>query len=193
MSNLVNPLQSVINQASQVKSKNSTLERYAKRINANPAGKSVILLDVSGSMSGYVGSEMKINILRQALDRPLEEYEVAIAFNSTTFLLPNLQSIPEPDGTTALHLALEEAKQYNPRHTLVVSDGIPDSNTDAIRSAKKLPGIISTLYIGDEDDTNAIAFMQELAHLGCGKWDICDLRKQKSRLKTAIHLLLPGK
>lgn len=193
MSNLSNPLQNLINQAKKLKN-SGTLEKYAERINANPIGKSVILLDVSGSMDemAYQGMR-KIDMLRQAMNRPLDTNEVVIAFHSVVEMIKDLQSIPKPGGGTALHKALEEAIKFSPKTTLVVCDGRPDSKDQALSAAKKLPGIINTLYIGRDDDLEAIQFMADLARTSCGVPRHCDVRyKSPAQLTEAIKLLLPN-
>ena len=192
MSNIINPLQNLIDQATKIPP-SGALEEYAQRINGNPSGCSIMLLDVSGSMGEITHEKRHIDILREALNRPLQPTEIAIAFNSSCHQLNSLQSIPEPSGGTALHLAIIEAASLNPRHTLIVPDGIPDYKKQALAAVKNLPGIISTLFIGDDSDTDAIAFMSKLARVGCGKSAVCDIRKLENQqnLKAAILSLLP--
>jgi hypothetical protein len=75
----------------------------------------------------------------------------------------------ETSAGTALHRAIEYAASLYPSQTLVISDGEPEDEYAAIKAAKKLSGTISTLYVGDDSNKAAIAFMAELAKLGCGK------------------------
>lgn len=91
-----------------------------------------------------------------------------------------MQDIPEPQGGTGLHNAIALAIPYNPHKTLVISDGKPDDPKQALSIAEKLSGIINTLYIGSDRDTDAIAFMRELARLGCGKSVSCDITNPHS-------------
>jgi hypothetical protein len=189
MSDLVNPLQALINQASQAK-KSKAITEYAQRVNPSArkrvSNSSVLILDNSGSMAEYVGSDRKIDILRRAI-APLGSYEILV-FNSTCEWT---NQIPEPTGGTAMHLAIDTAADLRPRQTLIVSDGLPDDETQALRSAKMLTGIISTLYIGDDSNKKAIAFMRRLARLGAGRADIRDLSLGSIELQGAIQILLP--
>lgn len=188
---LTNSLQGLIDQAASRKS-SGTITRYSQRLNPKQTSNlRLLLVDISGSMGNYVGSMRKIDMLRQALNRPLAPDERAFAFHSCVFPLDSLQSIPEPDGATALHLAIESGYPFNPIHTLVVSDGMPDDKQQALRAAKKLTGTISTLYIGSDNDAVAIQFMRDLARQGCGTADVCDLSKHSSsQLAGRIEQLL---
>lgn len=193
MSNLVNPLQSIIDQAAMVKPKTKTVEKYAERINPkNTTGHTLLFLDISASMAEVVGQSRKIDLLRQALDRTLAPGEIAIAFHSIINVLPTLQLIPEPQGGTAMHLAIEHGCTLRPKHSLVVSDGLPDDEKQALSAAKRMTGTISTLYIGPDSNQKAIEFMRKLARLGCGQAQACDLNKGVGLLRESIKLLLPS-
>ncbi len=139
--------------------------------------------------------ERKIDILRKSLDWKLGEREIAIAFSSSCQMLKSLAAIPEPQGSTAMHLALQKSQLYNPRHALIISDGIPDDQIAAISAAEQLSGVISTLYIGLDSNKEAIAFMKKLARLGCGSANVCDISKpsDRSKLSTNIYLSLPAR
>ncbi|WP_099066522.1 hypothetical protein [Nostoc linckia] len=193
MSNLVNPLQLLINQASKIPP-TGEVEKYATRLNANPASPTVILLDISGSMEQQVeNGRRKIDVLRDAVNRPLAINEIVLVFSQNCDRIPNFQSIPEPLGNTDVRLAIIQAISYAPKHTLVVSDGHPDDADAALKAAEKLTGTISTLYIGPDDDAKAIAFMANLARVGCGSFQVCDISKMQNQvlLKSAIKGLLP--
>ena len=193
MSSIINPLQLLINQAASAKP-SGAMQTYRERLNPKSSGNTVILLDISGSMSEVVGSKRKIDILRQAIDRRLLINEVVLVFSSGCDRVASFQLIPEPFGGTAMHLALQQAASYAPSHTLVVSDGQPDCQKQALLAARKLIGVISTLYIGDDSDVNAIAFMSKLARIGCGQSEVCDISNPQNqvRLNSAIKGLLPG-
>jgi hypothetical protein len=193
MSNIVNPLQLLINQAASAKP-SGAMQTYRERLNPKSSGNTVILLDISGSMSEVVGSKRKIDILRQAVNRQLLINEVVLVFSSGCDRVTSFQLIPEPFGGTAMHLALQKAASYAPSHTLVVSDGQPDCQNQALLAAEKLSGVISTLYIGDDGDVDAISFMSKLARIGCGRAEVCDIRnpQNQARLNSAIKGLLPS-
>lgn len=194
MSDLINPFDSIINLASKLP-ESGALEPYAQRLNAKTSDVSVILLDVSGSMAEIVESgQRKIDILRQAVSRPKQGHEIIITFGSIANCVPSFEQIPEPFGGTDMAAAINVALPLNPCSTLVISDGLPDSKTQALDDARKLSGIINTLFIGRDDDLDAKAFMRELAVIGCGRSRVCDISNliMIPSLKMSISLLLPG-
>ena len=194
MSNLLNPLESILQQAAKLP-ESGAIEPYAQRLNTKTSGISIILLDISGSMAEVLElGRRKIDLLRQALERSLHSNEVAIAFHSIPVQLESLHKIPEPDGGTALHYAIAQAIPYKPNQTLVISDGKPDDPKQAVAQAEKLTGIINTLYIGSDQDGEAIAFMSQLARLGCGRAENCDISNPRNQplLKENIKHLLTG-
>ena len=143
-------------------------------------------------MNEVVGGKRKIDILRQANRQLINE--VVLVFSSGCDRIASSQLIPEPFGGTAMHLGLHQAASYAPSHTLVVSDGQPDCQRQTLLAAQKLSGVISTLYIGDDADIEAIAFMSKLARIGCGRSEVCDIRnpQNQARLSSAIKGLLPS-
>lgn len=192
MSDLTNPLSQILVQAAQLPD-SGTLKKISKRIDAKGEN-SAILLDVSSSMNEWVHSgERKIDILRSVFSRPKADNEIAIAFSSITIIIPDFASIPNPNGNTDLEQAILLAATYKPRATLIISDGMPDCETKALNAAKRLTGVINCLFIGNEDDIDAIAFMKKLARLGCGTATVCDISKLdgEPKLNSAIALLLP--
>lgn len=194
MSDLVNPLESILKTAASLP-ESGALKPYTQRLNVNSSNLSIILLDTSGSMAETIESGgRKIDVLRQALNRPLFQNEVALAFHSISHQLKSLQDIPEPAGGTALHFALSQASSYNPKATLVISDGQPDDPEQALAEAGKLSGIINTLYIGSDRDKQAIAFMRQLARIGCGRAANCDISNPQNQLLLSgrIQNLLAG-
>jgi len=194
MSNLLNPLESILSQAAQLPD-SGALKKVDKRINAN-GDNLVILFDVSLSMNELVHcSERKIDILRSVFRRPKADNEIAIAIIRLAAIIPDFASIPHPNGNTDLEQAIALAATYKPRTTLVISDGVPDCETKALSAARKLTGVIDCLFIGNDNDKCAIAFMRKLARLGCGKATVCDISKLDGapKLEAAIKLLLPTK
>jgi hypothetical protein len=195
MSSLVNPLQLLISEAAKLPS-SGEVSKYSQRLNTSSSLPTVILLDVSGSMDEAVETgKRKIDILRKAVNRPLMPDEMVFVFSSTCRRALDFWSIPEPEGSTALHLALLDVIYCNPKHTLIVTDGHPDDPEEALASAERLSGTISTLYIGRDDDHNAIAFCRKLARVGCGTAQVCDITKPQNQLllKETITALLPSK
>jgi hypothetical protein len=128
------------------------------------SGAILIVADVSGSMSESTGTRRKIDILREAVSQKPENARL-IAFSA---MAHEVSELPDPNGGTALHLALELAARYKPATTLVISDGQPDDKAMALAAARALTGIINVLYCGPDGDQEAILFMQALARAGLG-------------------------
>ena len=196
MSDLLNPLQSLISQASQLQDSGAA-KKYQQRVFPSAkqkAGSSkILLLDISGSMGEYVsdyyGGRRKIEILQNAIAPIARHYEI-LAFSSDTQWI-KCGILPEPCGGTAMHLALAVAAEVRPAQTLVVSDGHPDDEKAALATAKRLTGTISTLYIGSDSDNKAIEFMRKLARLGCGQADVMELSLGAGLLQEKVQKLLP--
>ena len=185
-----NPLQGLIRQAAaQLPTKTGTTERFARRLNA--VGPRVLVADVSGSMSSPAWSgRSKASVLGAAVADLMRETPAPclIAFSSRVY--DRVSVLPEPNGTTALHLALACAVGYQPGATLVISDGQPDDEQHALAQAERLSGRIDTLYVGPDSDRAAIDFMRRLARVGCGRDMRADLGRPQPRLGSTIRQLL---
>lgn len=193
MSDLINPLQNLLDQAAELPD-SGQVKKFAQRVTPSSrraSQTSILLLDISGSMGAVISGKRKIDILRGALNRPLEPDEMAFAFNSICEPIPDLRAIPDPLGGTALHFAIKAIKPHKPRQTLIVCDGKPDDPAQALSAARSLSGVINTLYIGPDSDRAAIEFMRQLARLGCGQSAVYDLRDGPILLGQAIQKLLP--
>ncbi len=160
--------------------------------------RAVILIDVSGSMSFPVTpNSRRIDVLQAILNtiRPEAKDTSVIAFNHTAFPLESWERLPEPDGGTALHLALERAHLLHPEHVIVVSDGEPEDKRAAIAAAHALACRISTYYAGEEGNRAATAFLKTLALCsrgGVGRAMLGDLRNPEKLANEMKLLLLPG-
>lgn len=195
MSDLANIFNSIISQASQLPD-TGMAANYAARIGTGNPNSKVILIDTSGSMGETCrGGETKIQMLRKAIEMiDWRSYQL-ICFNSYVEPISDLNQIPYPSGGTALHQAIAYIQKLYSSQTLIICDGEPDDEDKAIKAAEKLPGIISTLYIGDDGNKSEIEFMRKLATLGCGKVYVKDLNTiNPLQLSTTINkLLLPGR
>ncbi len=190
MSNLTTPFSAIIAAAAKTQP-SPEVKRKVTRLNTVGHTK-VLLLDCSDSMGGYVNSGRKIDILRGAIGAlTLDEWRI-YAFNSATqLILPN--QIPEPWGGTDLGEALRFISAEDTVETLVVSDGAPDSEDDALSAAGLVKGVISTLFIGNDSDHRAKDFLRRLASAGCGKCYSQTLDAGSLILAQAIKFLGPGK
>lgn len=175
-------------------------ERAAQGLAQGPvqaqAQSQVILLDVSSSMGCMAGAKTRIAILQEALDYALPETPGArlIAFSSTPCEIPNVESLPEPNGGTALHRALHLAVTMAPTRTLVITDGEPDSEERALKAAKAVPGTIDVIYCGSDEDQHAKDFLARLARSGGGQFSGIDLCRTPNALASGIRgLLAPPK
>jgi Mg-chelatase subunit ChlD len=139
--------------------------------------RSVIVLDVSGSMAFPESGRYRIDIAADVLRMALTKTPAArvVLFNALPMELvglgPTISSLklPPPDGSTALHLALNLIGKMTPKPTrvVVISDGQPDDAEAALRSARALaPCAINALHVGPDNDAAAVAFLRELASAG---------------------------
>lgn len=141
-----------------------------------PLNAEVIVVDRSGSMaSNAFEGKSAIDCVREALKSFTGRAHV-LAFDDRVEEVP-CDAIPNPRGGTDLALALRHLIPREPIHVLVMCDGQPDSNKQAFDAAKELAQqcIIDTLYIGPENDTQAVEFMRELAAVGHGRFNIFSL------------------
>src|SRR5262245_3824978 len=120
----------------------SALERLRQRT-ANPtrsaddvrrsAKRSLLLVDVSGSMDDVILSgERKIDALRKVVDKLRSTHPVPMAAFGLSFnRIELVDYIPDPCDGTPLHLAIDFGRVQEATHLVVVTDGIPDSPTQA--------------------------------------------------------------
>lgn len=183
-------LQSLIKSAGNLPAESGVTAELRRRM-AGAGERVLILADTSGSMDEPAGGgRRKIEHLRQALnsvlcDRPLA---LLIEFNSTAREVTLAAPLGDPTGGTALHLALDLAREFQPRQTVVISDGRPDDEAAAIAAAEKLTGTIDVIYCGPDGDTKAIDFMRRLAKVGCGRVIVRDLRRASNQQQLTAEL-----
>lgn len=155
--------------------------------------KMVILADVSQSMSEQAGSRSKHAILADALGRCDPDIPV-LAFASLVDIMQRDPStgaalLPTPHGGTALHLALQKARDYQPTHILVVSDGHPDNPSRALAEADRLGKVsIDVIYCGPDHDREGVDFMRRLTRHG-GQYRHYSATREPERIAAAIRLL----
>ncbi|HEY4207960.1 MAG TPA: hypothetical protein VGM31_14150 [Puia sp.] len=189
-----NPFDTILKQAAGRPVSADTKEiasRHAERKQGDQ-GVKIILADISSSMAERVGADSKIELLRKALTQlglDWTKYKL-FAFHSFPQKCLDANTIPEPTGSTALHLALKECVIFQPQTTLVISDGQPDDAAAALKEADNLSGRIDCLYIGPENDVAAIAFMRALAARTGGKVVTKDIAKEKQLQGSTIRALL---
>lgn len=194
---LANPLQSLIaGVARHAPATTGEVEAFRRRADSAGSG-TVLLCDCSSSMAERAGSRTKAELLVEALDGLLPDLPGAriVAFASAVRDCSTPADLPAPAGGTALHLGLDAASVHRPARTVVISDGRPDDASTALAAADLLPGRIDVVYVGPDDDLEAIAFMGQLARVGTGRVVRCDLvRDRTARLAPALRsaLALPA-
>lgn len=101
-------------------------------------------------------------------DRPGEI--AVVSFADAPYFRPS--GIPQqPDGRTNLALALEfvrPADQFDMQF-VVITDGEPDSERDALREARRFRHRLNTVFIGDDAEGEAAHFLAHLARESGGK------------------------
>jgi len=151
--------------------------------------KIVLLLDVSGSMSEHVGEKRKIDHLREAV----QNYTALRKVSFSGDIYEN--SIPDPKTNTDLAYAFEYLLSSNPLEIILISDGLPDSEIDAINTAKLLNCPVNIIYVGPGSDKGE-TFMKRLAFETQGKQVTVDTTKEllsvSNVLTDNIRLMLPG-
>jgi Mg-chelatase subunit ChlD len=190
MSNLINPLQGLLGQASKLPASTGLTADYTSRLRVD--GPSLILADASGSMSANAwGGQSKIKIVGDVVHGLVNQCTSVrlIAFSTDA---REVTTLPSAGGSTALHAAFEYAKNLRPRSTLVISDGQPDDSEAALRAAERITGRIDALYVGPDSDIGAIAFMNKLARSFCGSFHRADLNEAQPLLASRIESLLLG-
>lgn len=158
------------------------------------AGVRVVLADVSTSMAERAGARLKIDILRGALAQIPPSIRL-IAFSSYAEDVTG-RPLPEPSGSTALHMALDMAVAADPGHVLVISDGHPDNPHAALQAADRLKSAqIDVIYCGPDGDYEALVFMRRLAR-GGGTVHRRSMSREPERLaqtvRAALALPAPG-
>lgn len=153
----------------------------------------VVLCDCSGSMEDLIGSEniSKFTHMKIALDDVLLTWPriKLVSFDSVAKVVKNPGKLPKPNGGTDLAAALKLAAQWKPLKTIVISDGLPDSPSEALEAAQAMTGAIDTIYCGP-DEHPAIEFLRQLSKETAGRDVVCDFGRKG--IAGAIKGLLPA-
>ena len=171
---------------------------------------SVLVADCSLSMSWVdspegvyvtgapVGSMRRIDNLARVLAWLLSRtrLQALVCFNDAPYEveLAGRIRLPQPDGGTALHLALRHVAGLQPRpaRVIVLSDGCPNVPEWALGEARALrPMPIDAYYVGPDGQSEPIAFMEQLAKAGgpggrWGRYDMAEVAKVGEELRLRI-------
>lgn len=166
----------------------------------------VILADISDSMNDRDGAPAlgeriaprRIDRLARVLDYLLRRRRVRalFCFNDMPIEVPLTGRVvlPEPGGSTALHVALEHVGGLvpPPARVIVISDGMPNADWIALDAASLLrPMIIDAYYVGPEGFDAGTMFMSRLSAMGgpggrSGHFDLFDPALLGSELERRL-------
>lgn len=191
------PLLDIINRL-QSEPINNTVTRIQERMKKS-SDKVVVLADLSVSMNDYVGNsgKTKLEMLRTSLE-DLVKYTpevIIVGFSDKAFIVqPTTIGRLHTISGTNLTEAFQFIKAWNPRKTIVISDGYPDNPRSAQKVAELLSGTIDIVYCGSEDDDDAVEFMQSLCKISGGrvvKWDMVAKAGIEDGSQNPLRALMP--
>lgn len=137
----------------------------------------VVMMDVSGSMAitdaGEEVSRFKIANSELAKVQAQNPGKVAIVeFASNAKFIP-FGELSQPDGTTNVTAALQFARMMDSIKDiqfLLVSDGEPNSATEAIEVARLFTHKINTIFVGPKGERSGQAFLKQLSDVTGGSF-----------------------
>ena len=153
----------------------------------------MLLIDTSGSMDSPVDhKEPKkcIDALREAVAVIKGEGDVPmIAFGGPyDAQVRFVDNVPDPDGGTPLHAAIDMAKQYGATRVVVISDGMPDLKDASLEAARRFGGRIDIVFVGQASSGGEV-FLKELARITGGQKHQGSLANPKMLGRQVIGLL----
>jgi uncharacterized protein YegL len=147
------------------------------------------LLDASGSMQGK-----RFDLLRAAVKqfKATAPHVKLVTFATEITVIDSLDTLDgiHPDGGTNLHLALEHAAGEMCGRVIVFTDGEPADEDACFVAASNVPGIVSTIFCGDEHDRDAIRFCDKLSRDNGGQFVARDVLKNESLLCGEVRNVL---
>lgn len=145
----------------------------------------VLLLDTSGSMITDDGKGRRIDLLREAVGmiEGLRQL-MTIAFGMGAKVLEYGMEIPDPYGSTPMHLAFKLATTKGKTKAVLITDGEPDSDMLALDAAKGF--VVDIVYIGPEPMPE---FLNKLAQQCSGTVQIGKLSDPKLLAHKVTALL----
>lgn len=154
----------------------------------------VVIVDTSGSMSAHDSrdGQTRYDVACQelaALQARMPGKLAIVSFSDGALLCPT--GVPSYlGGGTNLAGALRYAKTFDVDGVrfIVVSDGEPDSERDALTEAARISGRIDTIYVGPEMGSGR-EFLARLANASGGKPVVAE---RALELTAAVTLLLDG-
>lgn len=138
----------------------------------------VVIFDASSSMSieDSVGGKMRYEVAREELHRLQQNHPGQIAL---FVFSEECQPVPGGDppflmGSTDLAGALRMAKltDINGMQVIVISDGEPDDEEEALEVARTYNARIHTIFAGPESDTRGRQFLERLTAASGGRSEV---------------------
>lgn len=172
----------------------SSLSEIAQKLKQERKPQTLLLIcDVSGSMAtrDCPGGRRRIDVLKEALCDFRDA--VIVIFSSNAFLISSPDLLPEPGGTTNMAAAIREARlRAVGKRIVLLSDGEPDSESDALAEAQFLRQPISTIYCGPPGGPGE-EFLRRLAQITGGKFgEIPPAESTRHALVEKIRGVLPS-
>jgi uncharacterized protein with von Willebrand factor type A (vWA) domain len=154
----------------------------------------VILVDTSGSMSitDSRGGKSRYDVAcdeLKALQGSLPGKIAVLSFSSDVAFCPSGVATFMGSGTD-MAKALKFAKVADAvpgMRFILISDGEPDSRSEALAAAQTYQNRVDTLYVGPEDMPSGRDFLQQLAKASFGDSVTADRAKE---LKSGVEKLL---
>lgn len=162
-------------------------------VNRRKGGNAALVMDLSGSMSTFMrNGKTRRDGLAEAVAEILREAKpVLIAFGGMEDIRIVGQVPAHPEGGTPLAEAIEFAGARLHEHIVVLSDGEPNHEENALHAARNFKGRIDVIFVGDPGGPGE-RFLKELAALTGGTSFTGDLSKPKELSSGVIGLLAAG-
>lgn len=146
-----------------------------------------LLLDVSGSMLNGAGTgNSRIYELRQLARRFPGTRRFIFSFADDCRELAPEEDVPDAGGGTQLAEALDYIKAHGILHAALISDGRPDNQAAALRSAAGLR--LDIFYVGPPPEPE---FLRQLAQATGGSYGTASFTRT-AELESRIKGLLTG-
>ena len=187
MTTSISTTQSAIERLNRSLAKTSLDEMVAAKTR-----RSLLMVDCSGSMATTTRTgKRRIDVLRDITVtlRQTRKFPLAAFGVRCQGQVEVIDTIPEPQGSTPLDLAIIFAKDQGANHLLVVTDGEPNSEEAAFDAARAFGGPIDTFFVGDPGG-RAPKFLAELSAMTGGTASVSDLGTGAKVLTSKILLAL---
>lgn len=147
------------------------------------------LLDVSGSMQGS-----RFAILREMVKhyRARAPHVKLVTFATELEAIESAEDLDRVNcgGGTNLHLGLELAAREMCGRVVVFTDGEPHDEEMCFAAAANIPGIVSAVHCGSEDDRAGIRFCEKLSRDNGGQFVARDVLKGEALVCGEVREML---